>query len=167
MTLPPLTRLVATAAAALLAIAAAGPVASSVPSAAPVGTDWHIPRRPSILDGYKNVVVIFQENHSFDNLYGSWGKVGKSRVDGPRHATAAQKRQIGQDGKVYKCLLQNDVNLTSPKPLASSCADPGSRHRRQRIPQPTLHDRRLHRADGHDLSGTGSLRTQRSPERHR
>ncbi len=122
MTLPPLTRLVATAAAALLAIAAAGPVASSVPSAAPVGTDWHIPRRPSILDGYKNVVVIFQENHSFDNLYGSWGKVGKSRVDGPRHATAAQKRQIGQDGKVYKCLLQNDVNLTSP-PLPSTCAD--------------------------------------------
>ena len=166
MTLPPLTRLVATAAAALLAIAAAGPVASSVPSAAPVGTDWHIPRRPSILDGYKNVVVIFQENHSFDNLYGSWGKVGKSRVDGPRHATAAQKRQIGQDGKVYKCLLQNDVNLTSPA-APSHLRGHRPRHRRQRIPQPTLHDRRLHRADGHDLPGTGSLRTKRSPERHR
>ena len=39
-----------------------------------------------------------------------------------------------------------------------------TRHHQQRIRQPTLHDRRLHRADGHDLSGTGNLRTQRSPE---
>jgi len=70
------------------------------------------------LGGYSNVVVIFEENHSFDNLYGSWGKVNGQRVNGLQ-----QVRQVTQGGTTYDCLLQNDVNLTSPSPLATTCTD--------------------------------------------
>lgn len=119
----PHTTLIATVAVALLTIGLAEPVAYSAPSGPAVGPDWRPSPGPSILGGYENVVVIYQENHSFDNLYGLWGKVGRSAVDGPGQATAAQKRQIGQDGSAYRCLPQNDVNLTSP-PLDNSCSDP-------------------------------------------
>jgi acid phosphatase len=74
--------------------------------------------------GYKNVVVIYQENHSFDNLYGRWGRVSGHPVDGLRQADTAHSTQVAQDGSAYSCLPQVDVNLTSP-PLASSCSDPG------------------------------------------
>ncbi|MDF8265532.1 alkaline phosphatase family protein [Luteipulveratus flavus] len=68
--------------------------------------------------GYKNLVVIYEENHSFDNLYGGWGRVNGQRVEGRRAVT-----QVAQDGTPYGCLPQNDVNLTSP-PLSSTCTDP-------------------------------------------
>jgi acid phosphatase len=63
-------------------------------------------------------VVIYQENHSFDNLYGGWEK-----VDGLRHADVAHTRQVNQAGAPYQCLMQNDVNLTSPTPLPASCTN--------------------------------------------
>ncbi|WP_426563991.1 alkaline phosphatase family protein [Angustibacter sp. McL0619] len=70
-----------------------------------------------------NLVVIYQENHSFDNLFGSWGKVGGQQVDGLASATAQHATQVAQDGTAYGCLLQDDVNLTSP-PLDGWCHDP-------------------------------------------
>jgi acid phosphatase len=76
------------------------------------------------LSPYRNIVVIFQENHSFDNLYGGWGRVGRQRVDGVDRADAAHTVQIDQQGEPYTCLEQNDVNLTSP-PLPVSCSDVG------------------------------------------
>ena len=63
----------------------------------------------------RHFVVIYQENHSFDNLYGGW-----ERVDGVADADAAHSTQVDQAGAPYTCLLQNDVNLTSP-PLAAHC----------------------------------------------
>jgi acid phosphatase len=51
-------------------------------------------------------VVVYQENHSFDNLYGGWEK-----VDGLDDADAAHTRQVDQAGAPYACLLQVDVNL--------------------------------------------------------
>ena len=80
--------------------------------------------RPSgpLPGGYKNLVVIYEENHSFDNLYGDWGRVGGQVVNGLQNATAAHTTQVAQDGSPYQCLLQNDVNLTSP-PLPADCAD--------------------------------------------
>ena len=39
--------------------------------------------------GYKNLVVIYEENHSFDNLYGSWGRVGGQRGRRPARTPAA------------------------------------------------------------------------------
>jgi phospholipase C len=76
------------------------------------------------LDAYKHIVVIYQENHSFDNLYGQWGRVGDDQVNGLPDADAAHTTQVRQDNQTaYSCLLQNDVNLTSPSPLATTCTD--------------------------------------------
>ena len=70
--------------------------------------------------GFKHIVVIYEENHSFDNLYGGWGKVDGHEVNGRSKATPAHTQQIAQDGHAYGCLMQNDVNLTVG-PLAGTC----------------------------------------------
>src|SRR6266851_3162623 len=64
-----------------------------------------------------HVVVIYEENHSFDNLYGAW-----DGVNGRANVHPAQTIQIGQGGVPYSCLLQNDVNLASPH-LPATCTD--------------------------------------------
>src|SRR6266576_4567552 len=71
-----------------------------------------------------HIVVIYEENHSFDNLYGGW-----EGVDGLQNADAAHTIQLNQatdqhpQGIPFACLLQNDVNLTVPSPLGVSCTD--------------------------------------------
>jgi acid phosphatase len=64
-----------------------------------------------------HVVVIYEENHSFDNLYGGW-----EGVNGRANATPATTTQVDQNGVAYGCLKQLDVNLTSP-PLVATCTD--------------------------------------------
>jgi len=79
--------------------------------------------KPATLPGgYKHLVVIYQENHSFDNLYGSWGSVNGEHVEGLSDASTTSTTQVAQDGSMYSCLLQDDVNLTSP-PLPGDCTD--------------------------------------------
>jgi phospholipase C len=71
----------------------------------------------------KHLVVIYMENHSFDNLYGLWGPVNGQAVHGQ---TNGHDTQIGQDGATLGCLDQNDVNLqnsTNPAVLPPSCTD--------------------------------------------
>ncbi|OLB73695.1 MAG: phosphoesterase [Actinobacteria bacterium 13_2_20CM_2_71_6] len=69
------------------------------------------------LESIKNIVVIYEENHSFDNLFGGW-----EDVNGIRHADrSGHVAQKAADGTVLPCLLQNDVNLTSPTPLPATC----------------------------------------------
>jgi len=71
---------------------------------------------PAALKAIDHVVVIYEENHSFDNLYGGWeGVNGLSQAAG--HTT-----QVNQAGNAYTCLKQDDVNLTSP-PVAATCSD--------------------------------------------
>ncbi len=70
------------------------------------------------LDRINHVVVIYEENHSFDNLYGGW-----EGVRGLSDADAAHTTQVDQNGVPYACLRQNDANLTSPVPLAATCTD--------------------------------------------
>ena len=66
-----------------------------------------------------HIVVIYEENHSFDNLYGRW-----EGVDGLSQADAAHTRQISaQTGNPFTCLLQDDVNLAAPDPLSATCTD--------------------------------------------
>src|SRR2546421_7148808 len=67
----------------------------------------------------QHIVVIYEENHSFDNLYGGW-----EGVNGLSNADAAHTLQVGQAASrtPYTCLMQNDVNLTSP-PLPADCTD--------------------------------------------
>src|SRR5881296_1339289 len=64
-----------------------------------------------------HIVVIYEENHSFDNLYGGW-----EGVNGRSSATAATWLQVSQGGVTFNCLKQLDVNLTSP-PLPVTCSD--------------------------------------------
>src|SRR5207245_2622591 len=74
-------------------------------------------RGQSQLSKINHIVVIYQENHSFDNLYGGW-----EGVNG-RSPGALGSMQINQAGNAYTCLLQNDVNLTSSDPLPTTCVD--------------------------------------------
>jgi acid phosphatase len=73
-----------------------------------------------------HIVVIYEENHSFDNLYGTWERVrGLSDAD-PAHTT-----QLGQTGPSsfapYECLYQDDANLQAQSaanptaPLTTTC----------------------------------------------
>jgi acid phosphatase len=71
----------------------------------------------SALGSINHIVVIYQENHSFDNLYGSW-----ERVNGLSRADSTHAVQLGQGGAAYTCLKQNDVNLATP-PQPASCTD--------------------------------------------
>jgi phospholipase C len=70
------------------------------------------------LDKIDHIVVIYEENHSFDNLYGGW-----EGVNGLQNADPAHTLQKNQAGNIYACLKQNDVNLASPTPLATTCND--------------------------------------------
>jgi phospholipase C len=70
-----------------------------------------------------HIVVIYQENHSFDNLYGGWGEVGGQHVNGLSDTLPATATQVAQDGSPLTCFYQNDVNLSSPSPLPTTCTD--------------------------------------------
>jgi acid phosphatase len=70
---------------------------------------------PTPLSRIKHIVVIYEENHSFDNLYGGW-----DGVNGLQNADAAHTTQIDQKGRPYVCLRQNDVNLVR---LPKTCKD--------------------------------------------
>jgi phospholipase C len=82
--------------------------------------------RAEALRSINHIVVIYEENHSFDNLYGTWGPVRGQSINGLSRADAAHTTQIAQDTTPYSCLLQNDVNLTSPSPLPVTCTDPNA-----------------------------------------
>ena len=63
-----------------------------------------------------HIVVVYQENHSFDNLYGGWEGVTVS-------PTLTRLHGAGQSGRhPYACLKQNDPNLTTPA-LSATCHD--------------------------------------------
>jgi acid phosphatase len=94
----------------------AGLVATTIPAAA--GGRGHGGSK------VRHIVVIYEENHSFDNLYGRWGAVNGEPVNGVSQADLGHTVQVAQDGTAYTCLLQNDVNLTAPAPLSTQCIDP-------------------------------------------
>ncbi|MEP6648779.1 MAG: alkaline phosphatase family protein [Lapillicoccus sp.] len=106
-----------------LLVGVAGLIAAAALPASAAGSPGK-PKDGQLPGGYSNLVVIYEENHSFDNLYGDWGRVGGQVVNGLQNATLAKTRQVAQDGTAYQCLLQNDVNLTSPSPLPTTCTDP-------------------------------------------
>lgn len=73
----------------------------------------------------KHLVIIYQENHSFDNLYGGWDAIEGQTVNGRANAGSDKTLQVRQDNTTtYNCLSQLDVNLTSP-PLSATCSDTG------------------------------------------
>ncbi len=114
------TRTIAAGCAAILALTASAATAGASSPADRRHDDDH---RQGQLGGFKHLVVIYEENHSFDNLYGSWGSVNGQHVEGLADAPQLNTTQVAQNGDAYGCLLQNDVNLTSPIPLPSTCKD--------------------------------------------
>ena len=98
---------------ALLALVTVVVPATAAPTRGPLGN-------------FKHIVVIYEENHSFDNLYGLWGDVNGQHVVGLGDADAAHTTQIAQDGTVFQCLKQTDVNLRTTVdnpagPLTQTC----------------------------------------------
>src|SRR5437660_12715801 len=94
--------------AAILGAAAVSPLAKAD------NDDHRLIHRQQLRD-FKHIVVIYHENHSFDNLYGLWGDVNEDELNGLPEARSSRTVQVRQDNQTpYKCLLQNDVNLTSP-----------------------------------------------------
>ena len=74
------------------ALAAFALVSASLTAAGPtVAKDG-----PKPFGNFKHVVVIYEENHSFDNLYGLWGDVNGQHVIGLGDATAAHTTQVSQ-----------------------------------------------------------------------
>ena len=71
-----------------------------------------------------HIVVIYEENHSFDNLYGGW-----EGVRGLGDADPAHTAQVNQAGVPFQCLYMNDVNLQAQSaanptaPLSTTCTD--------------------------------------------
>jgi phospholipase C len=59
-------------------------------------------------------VVTYEENHSFDNLYGRWGPVNGDTINGVGQADLDHTVQVSQTGTPFTCLKQLDVNLTTP-----------------------------------------------------
>ena len=65
---------------------------AAAPSVSPVQTT---PARPAVgLERIQNIVIIYAENHSFDNMYGMF-----PGANGVANATAEQKTQLDHDGK--------------------------------------------------------------------
>src|SRR5258708_1963205 len=84
----------------VLVLAAVTVVAAVLVSGAGAG------RGEDQLGRINHIVVIYEENHSFDNLYGGW-----EGVNGRSSADAAHTAQVSQAGTPFSCLLQKDVNL--------------------------------------------------------
>ncbi len=103
----------------LLTLLAAGSlVALGAPAAAGAAAASGSTAR-SGLQRIDHLVVIYEENHSFDNLFGRWP--GTNGLAG-NPARTPRATQVGPDPArtPYDCLLQVDVNLTSP-PLSPVC----------------------------------------------
>ena len=86
--------------------------------------------KPATLPGgYKHLVVIYEENHSFDNLYGGWGPVNGQQVDGLRRRGRHARTQVAQDG-TRRTPASSRTTSTSPSPpLAATCTTPCHGHR--------------------------------------
>src|SRR6476646_11511417 len=94
-----------------LVVSAAAAPALAAPAVAAAHGSGHGDHHGKGLRDVKRIVVIYEENHSFDNLYGGW-----EGVNGLRRADAAHTTQVDQSGMPFACLTQNDVNLTQPPP---------------------------------------------------
>src|SRR4029079_18595635 len=115
-TMPGLEGLMRTGRRLVTLLATAGLVCVALPSAAQA----HPPGHDRGLQKVDHIVVIYEENHSFDNLLAAG-----PRFDGRARAAARTPRatQAGPDAArtPWNCLLQLDVNLTSP-PLSPVCS---------------------------------------------
>jgi len=101
-----MTRLLGVTLGGLLLVATG--LAGAIPAAANTGLVDDLVHR------FDHIVVIYQENHSFDNLYGGWGRVGFQRVNGLARADPAKVLQVAQDGS------SPEPPVAAPRTLATA-----------------------------------------------
>ncbi len=129
------------------------------------------------LGNYKHLVVIYEENHSFDNLYGLWGKVGHQKVDGlpgGHHAgrpvgradqLPAAERREPRDDHVDGHLVGRD---DPPRPAVRRVLRHIAARHRVRQPlrlQRAVLDQRLRQPAGQDVCAAHQVRGERRRER--
>jgi phospholipase C len=90
-----------------------GAVVAATLTSAPSASYAHPGR--SELNAINHIVVIYEENHSFDNLFGGWEGVNGL----PQALRSGRTTQVGADGRALACLSQTDVNL---KAVPATCA---------------------------------------------
>ena len=105
-------------------LAAAGLAVVTAAVVAGVGVAQNGPSKQ--LDKVDHIVVIYEENHSFDNLYGMWGDVNGDHLAGIADASDGHTTQIAQNGDAYDCLKQLDVNLNTDFHGSASPAFPAN-----------------------------------------
>ena len=149
---PTVAALAAVAALALASVSVAQAATPSSRASATSSTATHTAapaaspaaKKEKLLGDYKHVVVIYEENHSFDNLYGGWGKVAGNDVLGLKQAKAGTT-QVDQAGNPISCLYQNDANLITTSQTTKwvdNTAHPGRQSPRctGTIPNPTANE---------------------------
>ena len=65
-------------------------------------------------NGIQHIVVIYEENHSFDNLYGKWGDVNGQHVMGLDDAAPGQitrERQAGRTGTHHEDICLRHASI--------------------------------------------------------
>src|SRR5437773_9665727 len=88
--------------ASLIAVALIpGTAVSAAPKDANVGPLGH----------FKHIVVIYEKNHSSDNLSGTWGWAKGEPSDGSTSTTGSNP-QLARDGRTYAGLSPLAVNFT-------------------------------------------------------
>ena len=121
----------------LLAATAAGGLALTGTPAASAGV--HHDRGPTVVGPYKHLVVIYEENHSFDNLYGGWGTVDGQQVDGLADASRCTPPRSPRTATPTGACCRTTSTWRRP-PLPTTCVDPRARRAGERT-SPTSRSR--------------------------
>ena len=125
----------------LLALAAFAVTAVAATAGGGGGGNDHNGGNADSLSKIKHLVVIYEENHSFDNLYGGW-----EGVNGLSNAKPAQHDPGRPDGPA----VQLPVAAGRQPDLAAAVA---ALRRDRPLRERAVHDRRLHPGDGHHVPG--------------
>ena len=111
------------------------------------------------LQKIKHIVVIYEENHSFDNLYGGWeGVNGLANV---HDARGDHVRRSTRPATVFACLKQDDVNLNDATPLRRDVRRRDAGNAGRPVHEP-LHERAVPRSTTTSRRRTRRARRTRS-----
>jgi len=95
---------------------------------------------PNTATPIKHLVVIFQENVSFDHYFATYPKA--ANIEGEPQFTAAPRRRATSTRSAHAGLLENNPNKTNAANGTDAAAPSGLTGRRRRpVPEPRLHCR--------------------------
>ena len=156
----------ATALAALAALFLVAAVASAgATSASPRTTAAGARAAAGPLDNVKHVVVIYEENHSFDNLYGGWEGVNGLRTRTQR----TRRRSTSRARRTRACGRTTSTSRRRRRPRAPTRPTTSPARSRTRGSRSTVHpgrrDRRVRRRCRPSRSRTGCSTERGAPGR--